>query len=117
MWKIRYLIFVLIFVVYSALHIATSYQAPCIDDCEKVSDFSKALTTNRDYVYGAYRCTNAAISDTLCVQVKDTIGINWNLLADTACILATQNGLPRQKLFFIRNSNAVRDTILVKQCP
>lgn len=117
MQKGKFIILGLILILYGALHIATSYQVPCEDDCEKVGTFSNDLRKNRDYVYGVYRCTNVAVSDTLCVYVKDTIGVNWNLLADTACVLATQKGLQQQKLFLIRNGNSIRDTILVRQCP
>lgn len=115
----KYSRFILFFILlgYALLHIATKYNYPCEDDCARVNEFSNELSSSRDYVYGAYRCSRVAVSDTLCVYVKDTIGINWSLLADTACNIATQKGLQRQKLFFINNVNSIRDTILVRQCP
>jgi hypothetical protein len=117
--KIKFLILPLVLVGYYLLYVATSVDkfGSCIDDCQKVHEFSQSLSSSRDYVYGAHRCTNVAVSDTLCVIVKDTSGINWNQLAHTACTLATQKGLLQQKLFFIRIVNSLPDTILIKQCP
>jgi hypothetical protein len=118
MRKIKLLILPLILLGYAFLYMATSVdKSICIDDCEKVHNLSEELHSTRDYVFAVSRCTNVAVSDTLCVYVKDTIGINWNLLADTVCMLATQKGLLRQKLFLMRTVNSIRDTILFKQCP
>lgn len=117
MKKIKILIFPFIIVLYGLIYVATSVEKECLGDCETMMLFNEALRENRNYVHGASKCGRSAGSDTLCINVKDSIGINWNLLADTACMLATQKGLLRQKLFLIRTVNSIRDTILFKQCP
>jgi hypothetical protein len=116
----KYTILFIILTSYSLLFIATSIDKEiiCDGDCEKISNFNQALKNGRSsYIYGANRCTRTNPSDTLCVFVKDTIGINWNLLADTACILATQQGLLQQIIFILKNSQYPPDTVSRKQCP
>ena len=114
---IKSLILPLIFIVYAFLYIATTKNIPCDGDCEKVYQTGIVLRNSRTYVYGVYRCTQPRISDTLCVMVKDTIGINWNLFADTVCIIATQQGLIRQKIFVLKNGTSPPDTLSRKVCP
>lgn len=102
---------------YAFLYIATSYHVPCEDDCEKTSNTYQALATNRPYVITVRRCTYQAVSDTLCVFVRDTTGINWSLFADTACMTATQYGLPRQKILVVNIEVSPYDTVATKICP
>jgi hypothetical protein len=102
---------------YAFLYIATSYQPRCEDDCEKISNVSQALSGTRPYVFTVRRCTNQAVSDTLCIFVRDTAGINWSLFADTACMTATQYGLPRQKILVINVEVSPYDTVATKICP
>jgi hypothetical protein len=102
---------------YSVLYIATKYAEPCDGDCAKVQTVSDNLRQNRSYVIWASRCGYHSISDTLCVYVKDTIGINWNLLADTACLYSSQAGLTQQKIFIIKNFSSPIDTLARKVCP
>lgn len=118
MKKHKFFLLFIIVCIYSLLFIATKRDIPCEGDCELVSNFGNAIRLGREsYVYGAYRCSRNYISDTLCVYVKDTTGINWNLLSDTACIIATQKGLLQQKIFIIKNSVFPPDTVARKQCP
>lgn len=102
---------------YSLLYIATSYHAPCEGDCEKTTKVSQSLRENRPYVNNVYRCTYQPNSDTLCIYVNDTTGIDWNLFADTVCMTATQYGLPQQKIFVLKFSGAAYDTVAKKVCP
>lgn len=102
---------------YAFLYIATSYSTPCVDDCEKTSKTYQALSATRNYVFGVVRCTNQAATDTLCIYVKDTSGINWGLFADTACMVATQQGLLRQKIFVIKTGTMAPDTVATRNCP
>jgi hypothetical protein len=118
MKKIRFVILPLILAVYTLLFMATKREFPCDDDCQKVRSVEDALRTNREtYIYSASRCTNNRISDTLCVLVRDTSGINWNLLADTACIIATQKGLLNQQVFILKLGTSPFDTVARKRCP
>jgi hypothetical protein len=110
-------LFFLILFSYAALYIATSKQIICESDCQKRIEVYNALSAGRTYVYMVNRCTAPVISDSLCIFVHDTSGINWNLFADTACLVATQQGLPRQKIFIIRNGNTGNDTLAQKVCP
>jgi hypothetical protein len=102
---------------YAALHIATSYQPRCDGDCEKIENINAKLSANHPYVRYVQRCTYRSVSDTICVYVRDTIGINWNLLADSTCYFANREGLPRQKVFVIRQTNFPADTLVRMQCP
>jgi hypothetical protein len=111
------LLFAVILFGYAFLYIATSYAAKCEDDCEKTSNTYQELVQTRPYVYSVRRCTNQAVSDTLCVYVRDTTGINWSLFADTACMVATQQGLPRQKIYVIKAGSLIHDTVAFKICP
>ncbi len=114
------LIFFAILFCYSFLYIATSRPFVCPDDdCEKMAGFQEALRNGREsYVINAYRCSFNRISDTICVYVRDTSGINWNLLADTACNIATQKGLLQQKIFLLKLGQVSPvDTVVRRQCP
>jgi len=116
--KYKNLLFVVILLSYSLLYIATSYQVPCEEDCEKMDNFNTAIRNGRDgYVLWSYRCGPNPNTDTICVFVKDTLGVNWNLLADTACIIATQKGLLQQKILIIKNFSSPVDTLARKSCP
>ncbi len=110
-------LFLLIVAAYSFLYLATSYHVPCEGDCEKVSVVHQKIRNNREsYVYSVNRCSRNLVSDTLCVYVKDTVGIDWNFLADSTCYFATQAGLPRQKIFILK-SGFPTDTLVIRQCP
>jgi hypothetical protein len=68
-------------------------------------------------VYSANRCGSPYIpSDSICVYVKDTIGINWDIIADSTCYFATQAGLPQQKIFILKTGFPT-DTLVKRQCP
>lgn len=117
MKKVRTIILSLILGSFALLYMATSVPDRCLEDCQKVNEFAIALTQNRGYIYGVYRCTRNANSDTLCVFARDTSIVNWNLLADTACTIAAQKGLFRQTIFFIDNRTLPLDTLAIKVCP
>lgn len=104
--------------VYTLTFIATKKNIPCNDDCERVTNFRVAMMNGRDsYILTVFRCTYNVVSDSICFTVRDSAGINWNALADTACTLAAQNGLLHQKLFFFRTGTGIPDTLLKRQCP
>lgn len=114
----RLLFFPVILGVYALTFIATKKIEPCDDDCARVRETGSAIFFNREsYVLSVNRCSFNRVSDTLCIYVRDTIGINWNLFADTACIIATQKGLPHQKLIVMRPGGAPTDTLVKRQCP
>jgi hypothetical protein len=117
--RFRYLFLSVILIGYAFLYMATSVQEPCEGDCLKVENFNTAIRKNRPYIFSSYRCSYQSVSDSLCVYVKDTSGVDWNLLADTACQVATQNGLPQQKIFILQvnASTTFIDTVVRKQCP
>lgn len=117
--KIKFLILSLILMGYALLYMATSKET-CFEECEKIYKLNESLKLNRPYVLGASRCVYTYRTvDSLCVQVKDTIGINWNLLADTVCMIAAQKGLLNQKVLILvyRNATFTYDTLAYKQCP
>jgi cadmium resistance protein CadD (predicted permease) len=102
---------------YCLLYIATKPNVPCDGDCELVEQVTERIRNNREsYVYHVQRCTYRAASDTLCVYVKDTTGIDWNLLADSTCYFATQVGLRQQKVFILK-PGFPNDTVARRQCP
>jgi hypothetical protein len=111
------LLLLTILAFYAVLHMATSYQPRCEDDCQKIQNIYTHINANHPYVWNLRRCTFQPVSDTLCVYVKDTTGINWNLLADSTCYFANQEGLPRQKVFVIRQTQFPPDTLARVQCP
>lgn len=111
------LILVVVIAFYSLLYIATSYPVKCEDDCQKVYGLDTTLSKKFDYFYTAQRCTYRQGSDTLCIYVKDTVGINWDRFADTVCLYANIAGLFQQKIFLIKNNAVSLDTVARKQCP
>lgn len=118
MKKIKLLLLLAICVFYSFLFIATKPNVPCDDDCEKINAVDSRLRTTREgYIFAVGRCSYKRISDSLCVYVRDTTGINWNLLADTVCMIATENGLPPQKVLIMKVGTSPLDTLVKKQCP
>lgn len=116
--KNRFFILSIILIIYSLIFIATSKDVICEGDCEKINNFNSAIRNGREsYVEWAFRCGPNQLHDEICILVKDTSGINWNLLADTACNLATQKGLLQQKIFIIKNFSSPPDTLARKVCP
>jgi hypothetical protein len=110
------LLFVVV-AVYSLLYLATSPIRPCDGSCQKLYSLDTLLTKKFDYVYGTFRCSSLPGSDTLCVYVRDTVGINWDRFADTVCLYANIAGLYQQKIFLIKNSIMPPDTVARRQCP
>ncbi len=119
MSKYKGILLLAVITAYSLIYIATSYQKEpvCDSDCDKLGDVANRLYNNRTYVYNVNRCNPGRVSDTICVFVADSSGVNWNLLADSACYFATQVGLSQQKIFVIKNTLVPWDTVAIKQCP
>lgn len=101
---------------YSLLYVATSREE-CSEDCEKRVQLQDLLRNNRDYIFYVDRCGVTYGTDTLCIGVVDTAGVNWDLLADTACTYANSVGLLRQTIFFLDLQVSPYDTLARKQCP
>ena len=114
----RWLLLALVIASYTFMY-TQSDRYSCDDDCKNVSSLNTKLVTGRPYIYSIGRCGINRVSDTLCLYVRDTTAIDWNLLADTACLVATQNSLYHQKLFVIKYDTATRslDTLVRRQCP
>jgi hypothetical protein len=118
MKKVKLLILPFLLIVFSLFFMATSKQPICDRDCSAVVDVGTALRNGRtSYVEGVYRCGYSLVSDTLCVYVKDTTGIDWDRLADTTCMIAAQRGLSGQKIFILKNFSYPTDTVARKNCP
>lgn len=118
MKKLKYLLPVLIIGFYSLTFIATTRYEPCVDDCEKVSNFDQAIRQGREnYIGGVVRCSRSSFTDTLCIFAVDTAGTNWQLFADTACNIAMQNGLDQQHIFILYQVSGLADTLAIKNCP
>jgi hypothetical protein len=114
--RFKGLLLVIILSFYAALYVATSPSIPCDADCEKVGKVNMELT-NRSYVYMVYRCGMTLTSDTLCVIVQDTTGINWNLLADTTCMIAKKYELNNQTVLIYNSGVFPVDTLATVKCP
>lgn len=111
------LLLIVVVTIYSLLFLATKRVIPCEGSCQSLYSLDTLLTKKFDYVYGTFRCTGLPSSDTLCIYVKDTVGINWDRFADTVCIYANIAGLFQQKIFLIKNGTMPPDTVARKQCP
>lgn len=115
--RYRFIFLTLILISYSLLYIATTKSFPCDSDCETMAAVDTLIQKNRDYVYTANRCYRPS-SDSICVWVKDTSGIDWNLLADTVCQVASSKGLLQQYIIVLKvNSTGIPDTVVTKRCP
>ena len=102
---------------YALLYVATKPAERCFDDCQKLNDLDELLMKDRSYVYGVSRCLPVYTDTLLCVGVKDTIGINWDLLADTICLYANSVGLSRQTILILNHQVYPPDTLARKKCP
>jgi len=111
------LILFIVIVSYSLLYIATKPAGECGDDCQRLYQLDTTLQSRYHYFYNANRCTYRPNSDTLCIYVRDTIGINWDRFADTVCMYANSIGLRQQQLFIIKELNFPPDTVAKKRCP
>ncbi len=117
--KVRWMILALVILSYIFMYTQTKKDYLCNDDCQKIYSIDTTLVRSRSYIYNINRCSRSPISDTVCVFVKDTSGINWELLADTTCIVSSQNGLLHQKVFIIgwHILSQSYDTLVKRQCP
>ena len=118
MKRSKYLFLFGIVIFFAFILIATKKNFPCEGDCQIVHDLNNAISQNRtDYFIGLSRFRYGQVNDTLCVHVKDTLGINWSNFADTICQVATQYGLLQQKLIITSSNMGQLDTLLIKNCP
>jgi hypothetical protein len=116
--KAKWLALPVILLFYTVTFVATKRVEPCDTDCERINLFRQLFMIDREsYVSQVGRCTYVRVNDTLCIGVKDTTGINWNTVADSACSIASNNGLPRQFIIIYKISTFPIDTLLKKQCP
>ena len=107
----------LILLGYATLYIATSKQPICEGDCEKIQNLRTRMMNNRPYVWTVNRLgQDAGALNRFYVIVKDTIGIDWNRLADTACIYSREVGLTNQQIFVLLPRGVV-DTVARLSCP
>ncbi|MBN8689020.1 MAG: hypothetical protein J0M10_18565 [Chitinophagales bacterium] len=105
----------LILVLFSFLYMATSVDKSCTTlDCQQFSMIADEVRSGRDWVQQVNRCRGAA---DICVYVKDTTGINWDLFADTVCQIATAEGLLNQTVYVLAGNQTGVITHVVKQCP
>lgn len=109
--KQKWLTFIAIVVFYCALAIATDRLPQCNDVCMKVYGVD-TLLRKKTYVFWDSRTNDTSF----CVYVKDTTGINWNLLADTTCIIMNSQGLNHFHVFIIQNMIYPPDTVANKKC-
>lgn len=114
MKKIRLLLFPVILLVFSCLYVATSRPFPCNVDCERFGTFDSAVYSRHSYVRHVYNQSQAY--DTLFVAV-DTTGLasmNWNLVADSLCVLANNAGLMgrvmKVQTYFVPRFNLAQTT-------
>jgi hypothetical protein len=115
---IKGLLLPVIVISYALLYLATTKVVPCDTYCEKLFRIDTTLTKNRNYIWYIGTCVSGKpTNDTLCVMVSDTIGIDWNRLADTTCQIASQVGLPGQQIIIMRTGVSPPDTLAKKQCP
>ena len=110
--KFKWVILSVATVFYALLYLATTKDVPVSDFCSK-SVIAGSMLSGRSYVYVSGCCTDTA----LCVHVKDTTGIDWNLLADTACTYLHNEGLDHYRVFVIRHRSTGNDTVVNKKCP
>lgn len=111
------LILSLTLLFYSLIYLATSKVLPCEGDCEKTYGLDTTLRNKYSYFHGVFRCGRTYSTDTLCIYVKDTTGINWDLFSDTVCMYAKSVGLSHQLLLIMNNGVLPPDTLARKSCP
>ena len=109
--KKKWLIFIVVVAFYSALAIATDKFPQCSDVCMK-SYGVDTLLRKRSYVFYTMRTSDTSF----CVFVKDTTGINWNLLSDTTCLIMNSRGLNHFHVFIVNNTINPWDTLANKKC-
>ena len=112
--RYRFLVFFCILVFYSFLYIATRKEPPCNNDCPKIQAVTGILVAGKGYIYGLSRCEDPRA---LCVLVRDTVGVDWNHLADTTCYLAKREELIAQRVFILKNGSYPYDTLGRANCP
>jgi len=111
------LILSLTLLFYLIIYLATSKVVPCEGDCAKTYGLDTILRNKYKYYLQSFRCARTYSTDTLCVYVKDTTGINWDRFSDTVCMYAKSVGLSSQILLIMNNGVLPPDTLARKRCP
>lgn len=113
----KILILPAVIIFYTLLYMASQYPVKCDENCSKQTTLDTTLRNKYSYFYGVWNCARMPQSDTLCITVKDTVGINWDRFADTVCLYANSVGLQQRKIFMVNNLRYPPDTLARKQCP
>ncbi|HEX2536088.1 MAG TPA: hypothetical protein VHK69_20240 [Chitinophagaceae bacterium] len=93
---------------YAAVHVATK---KCDEECIRREELMDAIRKDRPYVMYA----SVYNDSTLSVFVKEVPGIDWDRLADTACMFAHSKGLSRKFVAVIRYDPPA-DTLARQPC-
>ena len=109
--KLRWVILTTIVVFYAFIYLATSKQVPLSDFCEKASNTASMF--QQSYVVGSNCCSDTSF----CVTVKDTTGVDWNALADTACLYLRTQGLTNCRVYVLQYTSIGIDTLANNKCP
>jgi hypothetical protein len=112
----RFLLIVII-CCYSLFYIATSVPDKDCVPCNQIYALETELRDGRPYVLAVNSCNRQSTLDTLCIIVSDTTGINWNALADTACITSSLQNLPVKAFYVLKVGTVPRDTLARVTCP
>ncbi len=116
--KFKFIFVALVLAVYSLMYVATTPPPGppmCDPFCEQLHRVESHLFAT-GYVLNAAQTNQNHFS----IMVKDTIGPNWNSLADTTCVLMKQENISRPFEIFViqfRAGASGLDTLARKNCP
>ena len=106
-----------IIILYGLMYIATSVDKEC-ENCEKFEQVRNYFLKDSNHIQYVDRCfTSINPYDSLCVSIKDSTARDWDAVADSICMIATQNGLPKRHVFIINYLGNVPDTLVIRHCP
>ncbi len=111
------LLFVAIVVCYGLLYMATSVPDKECIPCNQLSALYQKLSVNKTYITQVNSCSLQNTVDTVCISVKDTTGVNWTALADTACLYSKQQNMPTKAVYILKDNVFPRDTLAAVICP
>lgn len=106
-----------IIAIYGFMYLATSIEKKCEDDCQRFSEVQNFFLKDSNHISFLNSCGSINPYDSLCVIIKDSTSCDWNSLADSVCMVATQNGLPKTRVFIINYLGSAPDTLVKKSCP
>lgn len=114
--KYKFIALGIIMLVYAFMQMATKKDL-CDPDCQTLRSIYEDLGKTYPAVNFVQRCSLYAGSDSICVYVNASVTNDWNQVAERTCILATANGLPRQKVYILSSNSTTSDTLARLQCP